>query len=143
MDMQEETAKMKKLFGVVMAFIVSIFLTWTEAKYFLFAKTATATVQQKMLLTGRGRFGTEKRTIQATYRWDVNGTPREERDSVAEDFPLPADGQDVKIQYLADRSRLAGHYSIVGPLIFFGALIALLYFSIDIWKKSRNDRPVR
>src|SRR3954466_1216070 len=108
MDIDDETRKLKIMLVVIVTFVISAFVAYSELQYALRGKTTEATVDRVYDTTGRR--GGVTRHVQYHYH-DAAGNLRNSSDTVADDFPENA--KKVQIEYLADTSRVAGHRNIL------------------------------
>lgn len=144
--MDDDTESWKFVAGLVavLAFVASTFFAWQELKYAVAGKTATATVEQVTdISVGRRRtvgLRHYDRNVHYHFR-DTDGNDRRDVDWVPLNW-LPPPGGTVTVQYLGDRSRLAGNRNVVGLLLFFTSGAVVLGGGFLFWRHVREaTRP--
>lgn len=119
------------------AILVSLFLSWTEIKYWMFAKSATANVVDLQIVEYRGRRRRYDK-LEVSFRYtDEEGMTKSEKDEVSLNYDLPLDDT-VGIQYFSgveDSARLVGSGK-AWP--FFVVIGSFSYFAFVVWKFAKE-----
>jgi hypothetical protein len=139
-DTDNETAKLKFILFVGIAFLVSTFFAYVELKYSMSGKTAQGTVDR--LGEARGRRGRTTPMVYYHYR-DEAGNLRHGSSSIDGDFNADV-GDTIAIQYLDDTSRLAGSRNTMALFVFFACLLGLVVGGFMFWRHVREaTRPAK
>ncbi|HEY7090280.1 MAG TPA: hypothetical protein VH518_19440 [Tepidisphaeraceae bacterium] len=122
MDPDEEARKFKIGAVVVIAFLISTFMSCQELKYSTSGKTAQATADRVYQTTSPR--GVVTKHVQYHYH-DEGGHLRNANDTVPNDW-TPPKNETITIEYLSDTSRIAGHRNYLALTIFFASLGAMI-----------------
>lgn len=156
-----QTAKAYLFIAAVLAFLVSGYYSYNEARYLLFGKGTVAVLMEHPGSVGTRMVSTNSRGQQVfvavKYAFkDTDGTVRSESDRVSEgwheahreDFePVEPEnanaaiagnnGLAVPIQYIpgsVGSSRLAGHHHLLGTIPFLLSTAAVIGFGAWVWR---------
>jgi len=138
MDVEHETWKLKVMLIVIVAFVVSAFVSCSELKYATSGKKTEAVIDRVSDVVGRrGQTGR-----QVVYHFhDQTGKLRKSSDQVPRDW-VASDDQKIDVEYLEDTSRVAGHRNIGALVTFFGCLAAMLVggtmFVLHVRRETRS-----
>lgn len=136
-SMIDEDAELKKMVWiliVVVAFLVTGYLSFKELKYAVWGATAEATVTN----TFDTSLGRRSPLLAVEYTFtDKDGQQHSERDDVPIDWPEP--GPKVNVQYLPgveDSSRLEGHSAKVAVWMFLGCCVLLGFAGFKLYQMA-------
>ena len=138
MDDDDEIKKFKWLLFATVAFLISTYFSWQEFKFFVWGKTAEATITNTFDTKSGGRRSRPMLAVEYSFSDSATG-PRNERDDVPIDWPIS--GGTATVQYLpgvADSSRLLGHSSTIPVWIFVGCLGWLGYNGFKLYKEANE-----
>ena len=124
---EDDLRAVKFLAVFALLFVISLFMTWKQFKYWAFAEQATATVTQVFETTERGRRGREiqKKAVVFAFK-DADGKRVEDREDVPFSRTIAA-GDELEVRYFpGDKksSRIVGEANLLWPTVFFGSLLA-------------------
>ena len=136
-----------KLFGLaIVAFIISIFVSYVELDYWMHSRRTDATITS-MTVRVNPQNGQEQ-GVDVRYQFvECNGTDRKDSDEMPArwrpaHFKLGSDQNTVRVEYTPGekgRSRIAGN-SHGGWLIVLGVtLAAMVYFGVITLLQIRRD----
>ena len=142
LDLEEETAKFKRMLYVGVLFLFSLIYSWKELKYLAFGTTVDATIDKVEEMTSRSRRSGEHKYLVVRYHFtDKDGLKREGRDQVDAMEDVPRKGT-VPVRYLSGDegdTRLASQSNFVAPVIFLVMLGIMVYFVVSIWREGTAD----
>ena len=137
-DSEHEAWKVKVFLAVILAFIVSWYMSCEELKYVRSAKTTDATVD-RVFEKGVGRGRTSK-AVAYSYR-RADGQTWHADTLVDDDYVIPTSGK-MAIEYIDDDSRPVGTRNWAALTVFFCTLAALIIggtmFILHVRKASRE-----
>jgi len=132
-DEEDEMRRFKTLLIAIGVIVFSLYLSWQEMKYLIFAEIATAQISEARIVENQGRRRRYKVLLVKFQFNEADGTGRSEKEEISPDSVLPDDGV-VDVEYfpgVEDSARLAGTGSSWPFIIVIGAFAFMGY---SLWK---------
>ena len=137
MDTEEEVGRLKWLLIGGLVFLVSGCFSVGEMKYKMGAKEADAKVVSTQEVQERGRRGRVRNKLEVEYVFkDEKGSAYKGKQRVDDDSPI-REGQTIRIEYLADKSRIKGEDNMFWVYVFLASVAFVVFKIVMIWRQSK------